>query len=75
MEWQSDVFRMLALVIVWAIPAVLIVAVAVFAILAPALPAAGAVFRVYEAIRDRLRRRAGLAEKEAAGREPVGRKA
>lgn len=58
MEWYYDVFRTLALVIAWAIPAVLLVAVAVFIILAPAFTSAGGVLRVYEVVRDKLRRRA-----------------
>lgn len=53
-----DVFRVLSLVVVWAIPAILIVAVVAFIFLAPALTLAGGVLRLYEVVRDKLRRRA-----------------
>ena len=53
-----DVFRVLSLVVTWAIPAILVLAVVVFAIAAPALTLAGAVLRLYEAVRDKIQRRA-----------------
>jgi len=52
-----DVLRALSLVIVWAIPAILIVAVAVFVIAAPALTLGGVVIRLYEIICVRLRKK------------------
>jgi hypothetical protein len=53
-----DVFRVLSLVVVWAIPAILILAVVVFILAAPALTLAGVFVRLYEVVRDNLRRRA-----------------
>ena len=53
-----DVLRVFGLVVAWAIPAVLIVALLVFVILAPAFTSAGAVLRLYEAVRTKLLRRA-----------------
>ena len=53
-----DVFRVLSLVVVWAIPAALILAVVVFVIAAPAVTLAGAVLRLYDAVRDKLQRTA-----------------
>lgn len=52
-----DVFRVLALVVVWAIPAVLVLLVAIFAILSPVLIWAGVVSGLFRVIRDRVRRR------------------
>ena len=52
-----DVLRVLVLVLVWAIPAILVLAVVVFAIAAPALTLAGVVDRLYEVVHDKLRRR------------------
>jgi len=53
-----DVFRVLSLVVVWAIPAILILAVVVFILAAPALTLAGVFVRLYEIVRDKLQRRA-----------------
>ena len=50
-----DVFRVLSLVLVWAIPTILLLAVVVFAIATPIAILAGAVLRFYDAVRDRLR--------------------
>jgi len=58
MEWYYDFFRVLSLVIVWAIPAALIVAVVAFVIAAPALTLGGVVIRLYEVVCVRLRRSA-----------------
>jgi len=58
MERYYDVFRVLSLVIVWAIPAILIVAVVVFVIGAPALTLGGVVLRLYDIVSVRLRRKA-----------------
>ena len=58
MELYYDVFRALSLVIVWAIPAILIVAVVVFVIGAPALTLGGVVLRLYDIVSVRLRRKA-----------------
>ncbi|MFQ5997433.1 MAG: dickkopf-related protein [Dehalococcoidales bacterium] len=58
MEWYTDFFRVLSLLVVWAIPAALVVAVVVFVIAAPALTLGGVVIRLYEIVRFRLRRRA-----------------
>ena len=53
-----DVLRVLVLVLVWAIPAILVLAVAVFAILVPVFIWAATVSGLFRVIRDRLRRRA-----------------
>ena len=53
-----DVFRVLSLVVTWGIPAILVLAVVVFVIAAPALTLAGVVLRLYEGVRDKLRKRA-----------------
>jgi len=53
-----DVFRVLSLVVVWAIPAILVLAVVAFILAAPALTLAGAVLRLYEVVRDKLGRNA-----------------
>jgi len=53
-----DVFRVLSLVVVWAIPAALILAVVVFILAAPALTLAGVFVRLYEVVRDKLQRTA-----------------
>jgi hypothetical protein len=52
-----DVLRVLVLVLVWAIPAILVLLVAVFAILTPVFIWAGVVSGLFRVIRDRLRRR------------------
>jgi len=65
MEWYYDVFRVLSLVIVWAIPAILVLAVVVFAILAPVFIWAAAVSGLFRVIRDRLRRRVTVARRRA----------
>ncbi len=57
MELYYDVFRVLSLVIVWAIPAILIVAVVVFVIGAPALTLGGVVLRLSNIVSVRLRRK------------------
>ncbi len=53
-----DVFRVLSLVVTWAIPAILVAAVVGFIVLGPAMMLAGVILRSYEAVRDSLRRRA-----------------
>lgn len=53
-----DVFRVLSLVAVWAIPATLIVALAAFILVIPAFTVAGALLRLYEVVRVKLPRRA-----------------
>lgn len=60
MEWY-DVFRVFSLVAVWAIPAILIVALGAFIILAPVFTSAGVVLRLHEVVHDKLVRR-GQAE-------------
>ncbi len=57
MELYYDVFRVLSLVIVWAIPAILILAVVVFVIAAPALTLGGVVLRLYDTVSVGLRRK------------------
>ncbi len=57
MEFYYDVFRLLSLMIVWAIPAILIVAVVVFVIGAPALTLGGVVLRLSDIVSVRLRRK------------------
>jgi len=53
-----DVFRVLSLVVTWAIPALLVLAVVAFIVLGPAIALAGVIHRWYETARDKLRRRA-----------------
>ncbi len=45
-----DVFRVIALVVVWGIPAILILGVMVFTVLAPALTLGGMTGKLYERI-------------------------
>jgi len=52
-----DIFRVLSGVVVWAIPAILVLAVVVFVVAAPAAALAGAVLHLYEGVRNKLRRR------------------
>ena len=52
-----DVFRVLSLVVVWGIPAILILAVILFVIAAPVFTLAGVVLRLCEVVRDKLARR------------------
>ena len=54
MELYYDFFRVLSLVIVWAIPAILIVAVVAFVIGASALTLGGVVLRLRDIISVRL---------------------
>lgn len=54
-----DVFRVVSLVVVWAIPAALVAAVVGFVLLGPAMVLGGAVARTYASIRSKLRRRTG----------------
>ena len=65
-----DILRVLVLVAVWAIPAILVLAVAVFAILSPVLIWAATVSGLFRVIRDRLRRRATIAQRRTV--RPVG---
>lgn len=76
MEWY-DVFRVLSLVVVWAIPAILVLLVVVFAILAPVFIWAGVVSGLFRVIRDSLRRRATASRRRALtmAEEVVPRKA
>lgn len=53
-----DVLRVLSLVVVWGIPAVLVLGVIAFIILAPALTFGGTARRLYESITGRMRRKA-----------------
>ena len=71
-----DVLRVLVLVVVWAIPAILVLLVAVFAILVPVFIWAGAVSGLFQVIRDRLRRRATAPRRRASrmAEEPVPRR-
>lgn len=52
-----DVLRALSLVIVWAIPAILIVGVVAFVIVAPALTLGGLILRLSDIVSVRLRRK------------------
>ena len=54
MEWYGDVFRVLSLVVAWAIPAALVLAVLLFSIFAPSLALAGIGFRLYRFVFGRL---------------------
>jgi len=54
---MEDVLRVLVLVLIWTIPAILVLAVAVFAILTPVFIWAATVSGLFRVIRDRLRRR------------------
>ena len=56
-----DVFRVLSLVLVWGIPALLVVAVVVFAAVAPGAILAGAIISLWEAVNGKLRRSAAPA--------------
>jgi hypothetical protein len=51
-----DVFRVISLVLVWGIPALLVVAVVVFIVLAPALTFGGMVRKLYERVFARRRK-------------------
>ncbi len=62
----SDVLRVLSLVGVWAIPAILVLLVAIFAILTPVFISAGAVSRFFQVIRERLQRRGHAPWRRAA---------
>lgn len=57
MEAFGGIFRVLSLLIVWAIPAVLIIAVGAFVVGAPALTLGGLVLRLYSSVSVRLRRK------------------
>ena len=70
MEWYYDVLRVLSLVVVWAIPAILVLAVVVFAIAAPVFIWAGVVSGLFQVIRDSLRRRVTAPQRRAI--RPVG---
>lgn len=54
MELYQDIFRVISLVVVWAIPTILVVAVIVFAILAPVMTLSGVFLRLYQAIHNVL---------------------
>ena len=56
-----DVFRVLSLVLVWGIPALLVVAVVAFAVVAPGAILAGVIIRLWEAVSGKLRRSAAPA--------------
>ena len=56
-----DVFRVLSLVLVWGIPALLVVAVVAFAAVAPGAILAGAIISLWEAVNGKLRRSAAPA--------------
>jgi len=51
-----DVFRVLGVVVAWAIPAVLVLLVVVFVLAAPVLALGGAALRLYEVVGGKLRR-------------------
>ncbi|MDD5289365.1 MAG: hypothetical protein PHY28_09690 [Dehalococcoidales bacterium] len=50
MEWTVDIFRVISVVIAWAIPAILVLAVAVFVLAAPVLTLAGLVSLAYDKV-------------------------
>lgn len=58
MEWYYDVFRVLSLLVVWAIPAVLVMLVVAFVVAAPALAMGGVVSGLRERLGARLQARA-----------------
>lgn len=66
-----DVFRLLSLVVVWAIPAVLILAVVAFILAAPVLSLAGAVLRLYDAVRVKLLRKTRAEAQLSIGKREV----
>lgn len=57
MELYFGVFRVLSLVVVWAIPAILVVGVVAFLVSAPVLTLGGALLRLYDIAHIRLRRK------------------
>ncbi|MBI2907984.1 MAG: hypothetical protein HYX92_10050 [Chloroflexi bacterium] len=57
-----DVFRVLSLVVTWAIPAILVAAVAAFVFAGPAVMLAGAALRLYGTVRGKLRGRTARAQ-------------
>ncbi len=57
MEVYDGILRILSLVVVWVIPATLIVAVVAFVVGAPALTLGGLVLRLYGTMSVRLRRK------------------
>ena len=61
-----DVLRVISLVVVWGIPALLVLAVVVFILAAPILTLAGAVLRLCEAVGNKIRGRA-----RAEGQLPI----
>ena len=62
---MEEILRVLVLVLVWAIPAILVLAVAVFAILSPVFIWAATVSGLFRVIRDRLRRRVAAPRRRA----------
>ena len=66
MEWYHDAFRVLSLLIVWAIPATLLMLVAIFVVAAPALAMGGVVSRLRERVGSRLQARAQGEEKQGS---------
>ena len=62
---MEDILRVLVLILVWTIPAILVLAVAVFAILTPVFIWAGVASGLFRVIRDRLRRRIAAPRRRA----------
>jgi len=53
-EWYYDVFKVLSLLVVWAIPAILVAAIVGFTVLAPTLALAGMGINLYKTVSVRL---------------------
>lgn len=59
-----EVFRIISLVVAWGIPTILVLGVAAFIILAPALAFGGAARRLYEVVLGRMTRKTQMLRKE-----------
>lgn len=59
MDWYYDAFRVLSLLVVWAIPAALVVTIIVIAILAPVLTLTGMGINLYQSLLVRPLRKRG----------------
>ncbi len=61
-----EVFRVISLVVAWGIPAILVLGVAAFIILAPALAFGGATRRLYEVVLGRITRKTQMVRQEVS---------
>ena len=60
MDWFYDAFRGLSLLVVWAIPAILVLAIIAFTIFAPALTLTGMSINLYKILCTRLGSKGGV---------------